>query len=75
MNFSISEHIFFNWALVVLYSNPIIQSILLCVISVILVTGFSANWEFGMKHNDLSNFLIVVDLKPIRSTEPSQDHL
>ena len=24
-----------------------------------------------MKHNDLSNFLIVVDLKPIRSTEPS----
>ena len=55
----------------VLYSNPITQSILLCVISVIFVTGFSANCEFGMKHKDLSNFLIVVDLKPIRSTEPS----
>ena len=55
----------------VLYSNPITQSILLCVISVIFVTGFSANCELGMKHKDLSNFLIVVDLKPIRSTEPS----
>ena len=35
------------------------------------MTAFSANWKFGIIAKDLSNFLIVVDLKPIFSTIPS----
>jgi len=40
-------------------------------VSLTLTTAFSANWKFGIIANDLSNFLIVVDLKPIFSTIPS----
>ena len=35
------------------------------------MTAFSANWKLGIIAKDLSNFLIVVDLKPIFSTIPS----
>ena len=38
---------------------------------VLLITAFSANWKLGIIANDLSNFLITVDLNPIFSTTPS----
>ena len=35
------------------------------------MTAFSAKEELGIVAIDLSNFLITVDLKPMRSTIPS----
>ena len=44
-----------------------IQLILQLVVSLILITAFSANWKLGMIATDLSNFLTTVDqLKKIR---------
>ena len=68
---SISFLIVFNWSTVVSYWRVIIQLINQFEVSLTLTTAFSANWKLGIIANDLSNFLIVVDLNPIFSTIPS----
>ena len=71
INSNISFRIFSNFWDVVLYSRPIIHSILRLEVSDWLITAFSANWKFGIVANDLSNFLTTVERKPISSTIPS----
>ena len=56
------------------YCSVIIQLINQLDVSLTFTTAFSANWKLGIMANDLSNFLIVVDLKTIFSTIPSMIH-
>ena len=72
---SIWSLIFFNWSTEVSYWRVIIQLISQFEVSLTFTTAFSANWKFGIIANDLSNFLIVVDRKPIFSTTVSYTHL
>ena len=54
-----------------MYCKVIIQLIRQFVVSLIFTTAFSAKDAFGIVAIDLSNFLITVDLNPMRSTIPS----